>query len=82
MPSSSQPAGPESGAACADGGAGAAAGDEPPPRTSPAVRCHAQFPSAIGIRDSKNPGGGHLTVSAAAFGDLLADIKGDRLHLA
>lgn len=29
----------------------------------------------IGLRDSKNPGAGHLTVSPAAFASLLTQIK-------
>ena len=35
----------------------------------------AQFPEAIGIRDSKNPHGGHLAVSIRAFGSLLDEIR-------
>jgi hypothetical protein len=29
----------------------------------------------IGVRDSKNPAAGHLTVSAASFGELLGRIR-------
>jgi hypothetical protein len=35
----------------------------------------AGLPDAIGIRDGKNPGGGHLTLPAAAFRTLLITIK-------
>jgi hypothetical protein len=31
--------------------------------------------AGIGIRDSKNPATGHLTISTEAFGELLARIK-------
>jgi hypothetical protein len=36
---------------------------------------------ATGIRDSKNPGAGHLTVSVAAFDTLLGRIKAGELDL-
>jgi hypothetical protein len=35
----------------------------------------AKFPSAIGIRDSKNPGGGGVALSAGAFAVLLGKVK-------
>lgn len=35
----------------------------------------AALPGAVAVRDSKNPGGGHLAVSAQTFGVLLRDIK-------
>jgi len=31
-------------------------------------------PGAIGIRDSKNPGGGQLTVNSAAWASFVTDI--------
>ncbi|MDD6792839.1 MAG: DUF397 domain-containing protein [Thermobifida fusca] len=34
-----------------------------------------QLSSAIGIRDSKNPDGGHLTLTTAEFADLIDRIK-------
>lgn len=39
----------------------------------------AKLPDAVGIRDSKNPAAGHLTVTRQAFGSLLAEIKAGRL---
>lgn len=41
----------------------------------------AQSGSIVGVRDSKNPAGGYVTVAAPAFGRLLNAIKknsGDR----
>jgi hypothetical protein len=35
----------------------------------------ARFPRAVGVRDSKDPGGANLTLSAASFRRLAADIK-------
>jgi hypothetical protein len=35
----------------------------------------------IGVRDSKNPEGGRLSVSRAEFGGLLRRIKGDELDI-
>jgi hypothetical protein len=35
----------------------------------------ARLPGAVGIRDSKNPEGGTLAVSAAELGRLLSTIK-------
>lgn len=40
----------------------------------------ADLSGAIGLRDSKNPGGGHLRVSAESFTDLLARAKRDELN--
>ncbi|MFC9970093.1 DUF397 domain-containing protein [Spirillospora sp. NPDC127200] len=34
--------------------------------------------SGIGVRDSKNPGQGHITLSRAGLAAVLADIKADR----
>lgn len=31
--------------------------------------------AGIGVRDSKDPDGGHLTLSAAQFGDLIERVK-------
>jgi hypothetical protein len=31
--------------------------------------------AGIGVRDSKNPDGGHLTLTSAEFADLLTQIK-------
>jgi len=36
---------------------------------------------AVGIRDSKNPDAGHLTVSKAMFGALLTQVKSGSLDL-
>ncbi|MFV2174271.1 DUF397 domain-containing protein [Actinomadura sp. LOL_016] len=33
--------------------------------------------NAIGVRDSKNPNGGNLTMSIEAFGELVTRIKAD-----
>lgn len=41
----------------------------------------AQLPEAVGIRDSKNPTGGHLTVSARTLGRLVSEIKSGRHSL-
>jgi hypothetical protein len=41
----------------------------------------AQLSEGIGVRDSKNPAAGHLTVSAAAFGALLGRIRTGELDL-
>lgn len=35
----------------------------------------ARMPAAIGIRDSKDPHGPHLTVTTRAFADLVTQIK-------
>jgi hypothetical protein len=35
----------------------------------------------VGVRDSKHPDGGHLSISRAAFGGLLRRIKDDELTL-
>ncbi|MFC5754297.1 DUF397 domain-containing protein [Actinomadura rugatobispora] len=32
----------------------------------------------VGVRDSKAPAAGHLVISRAAFGDMVARIKGGR----
>ncbi|WP_342750100.1 DUF397 domain-containing protein [Actinomadura meyerae] len=34
-----------------------------------------------GVRDSKAPGNGHLTLSGRAFGELIARVKRDELDL-
>jgi hypothetical protein len=36
------------------------------------------FSNAIGIRDSKNPGGGHLTLSSKEFATLIQGLKHGR----
>jgi hypothetical protein len=41
----------------------------------------AQLSEGIGVRDSKHPAACHLTVSAAAFGDLLGRIRTGKLDL-
>ncbi len=41
----------------------------------------ARLPEAIGVRDSKNPGAGNLSVSAEGFADLLGRVKRDELTL-
>jgi hypothetical protein len=41
----------------------------------------AALPTAIGVRDSKNPSAGHLTLTVDQFATLLADIKAGRLSL-
>lgn len=35
----------------------------------------AQIGAGVAVRDSKNPGGGHLRFEAAEWASLLADIK-------
>lgn len=35
----------------------------------------AQLPGAVGVRDSKNPAGRHLTLRGEVFGGLVAAIK-------
>lgn len=39
----------------------------------------AALADAIGIRDSKNPAGGHLVVRPTAFAALIQQIKADHL---
>ena len=39
----------------------------------------AALPHAIGIRDSKAPGAGHLTLTPRAFADLVTRAKRDSL---
>jgi hypothetical protein len=41
----------------------------------------AQVPAAIGVRDSKNPQGGHLALDRAAFSTLLDRAKAGALDL-
>ncbi|MDB4872853.1 MAG: hypothetical protein JWL97_3857 [Gemmatimonadales bacterium] len=41
----------------------------------------AQLPGNIGIRDSKNPTGGHLTLESARFAGLVARVKRDELSI-
>jgi hypothetical protein len=41
----------------------------------------AQLPGAIGVRDSKNPAEGHLSLTGTQFAALLANIKAGRLNL-
>jgi hypothetical protein len=41
----------------------------------------AQLAEGIGLRDSKNPDAGRLTVSAGAFGDLLGRIRAGEFDL-
>lgn len=31
--------------------------------------------AGVGVRDSKDPGGGHLTLSVAQFADLIEQVK-------
>jgi uncharacterized protein DUF397 len=38
----------------------------------------AALPNAIGIRDSKNPNAGHLTLTSDQFTTLLANIRADK----
>lgn len=40
----------------------------------------ALLPEAIGIRDSKNPDTGHLTISPEGFGALVRRVKRGELH--
>ncbi|MBC6459944.1 DUF397 domain-containing protein [Actinomadura sp. HBU206391] len=42
----------------------------------------ADLNGAIGIRDSKAPGIGHLRISAESFADLLDRVKRDRFDIA
>ncbi|MEU4821417.1 DUF397 domain-containing protein [Actinomadura citrea] len=39
----------------------------------------AQLPHAVGIRDSKAPGAGHLSLTLRAFADLVTRAKRDSL---
>ncbi|QFG24491.1 DUF397 domain-containing protein [Actinomadura sp. WMMB 499] len=39
----------------------------------------ARITEAVGIRDSKDPDGGHLALGHAAFADLLTRVKRDEL---
>ncbi|WP_433333958.1 DUF397 domain-containing protein [Spirillospora sp. CA-294931] len=39
----------------------------------------ARLPGYIGLRDSKDPHSGHLTVSATTFAALVARVKRDKL---
>jgi hypothetical protein len=41
----------------------------------------AELPGAVGVRDSKNPGAGHLALSTDAFGVLVRRIKAGELEL-
>lgn len=41
----------------------------------------AEAPSHVGIRDSKNPTVGHLTVDRAAFAALVSRVKAEDLDL-
>ena len=41
----------------------------------------AALPNAIGVRDSKNPNAGHLTLTAGQFTALVANIKADKVRL-
>lgn len=41
----------------------------------------AHLPGAIGVRDSKYPTEGHLSLTGTQFAALLADIKAGRLSL-
>jgi hypothetical protein len=41
----------------------------------------AALPNAIGVRDSKNPDAGHLTLTAEHFTTLLSNIKAGQLNL-
>ncbi|WP_344897926.1 DUF397 domain-containing protein [Actinomadura meridiana] len=41
----------------------------------------ARTDAVIGVRDSKDPGAGHLTLDRAAFGELLAQAKAGALDL-
>ncbi|QKW38323.1 DUF397 domain-containing protein [Actinomadura sp. NAK00032] len=36
--------------------------------------------AGIGVRDSKDPGGGHLILSVAQFADLIEQVKQDRVR--
>jgi hypothetical protein len=39
----------------------------------------AQLPGVIGVRDSKNPNGPHLSMTADAFASLLDKVKTNKL---
>ncbi|MFC5184802.1 DUF397 domain-containing protein [Actinomadura harenae] len=41
----------------------------------------ATVPTAVGVRDSKNPEGGHLTMDRASVGALIAKVKAGDLDL-
>ncbi|GAA2075638.1 DUF397 domain-containing protein [Actinomadura alba] len=41
----------------------------------------ARLPGTIGVRDSKAPETGHLTLSVLAFAGLVARVKRDELNL-
>jgi hypothetical protein len=41
----------------------------------------ADFAGAIGVRDSKNPDGPHLTLSGRSFATLIGRVKAGRLDL-
>ncbi|GAA2076235.1 DUF397 domain-containing protein [Actinomadura alba] len=41
----------------------------------------ARLPGAVGLRDSKNPDAGHLTITPAAFAELLNRIQTGELDL-
>jgi hypothetical protein len=41
----------------------------------------ASLPGAVGLRDSKNPGAGHLALTPVAFGALTGRIKAGELGL-
>ncbi|TDD89326.1 DUF397 domain-containing protein [Actinomadura darangshiensis] len=41
----------------------------------------AETAALIGVRDSKDPQAGHLTMDRAAFADLLVQVKGGALDL-
>jgi Domain of unknown function (DUF397) len=40
----------------------------------------ARLPESIGMRDSKNPGGGHLTLGPERFAALVQQIKHNNLE--
>lgn len=40
-----------------------------------------QVSAAVGVRDSKDPEGGHIAMERAAFGDLVAKVKAGDLDL-
>ncbi|NVI92994.1 DUF397 domain-containing protein [Actinomadura sp. BRA 177] len=41
----------------------------------------ASLSTMIGVRDSKNPGAGHLTLSPERFAQLITAVKRGELHL-
>ncbi|MFP3966360.1 DUF397 domain-containing protein [Actinomadura fulvescens] len=41
----------------------------------------AELRAGVGVRDSKAPDGGHLALSVAAFGELVARVKRSELDL-